>query len=365
MTDAAPKLDRVKDDPKIREMIRRIETDQIGVLTYLDQLRPLQRSQPFVIRWQDAWPLLEALRDSPVKEDPRAGKIVAFYNRATGDLLGTTPTMVGGFQIIPAEDRGMAHEHSMAAILYAVSGRGYSVVDGEKYDWEAGDVVTFPAWTMHEHGNRDEEIPAVVFQVLDLPLVKAMRVLEMRELREGYQKITDRRAPEHAPEGPRQENIPNEPALQLLPHSEQQKLAPPVSPCIFKWKETEPALNALLPSTNDDRGEERSLLLYNSRTGELKGTTPTLAASFQIIPPGARGRPHRHPAATIQYVVKGKGYLVADGLRLEWSEGDMVVFPGGSVHEEGNREESQPAILFAISDFPLVNGMRIMYTRDA
>jgi gentisate 1,2-dioxygenase len=92
----------------------------------------------------------------------------------------------------------------------------------------------------------------------------------------------------------------------------------------------------------------------------LKGTTPTLAASFEIIPPDAQGRPHRHPAATIQYIVKGQGHLLADGLRLEWDTGDMVVLPGGSAHEEGNRGESEPAILFSISDFPLVNGMRIM-----
>jgi hypothetical protein len=58
----------------------------------------LQKSRPFVVRWRDAWPLLEALWQSPVKEDPRAGKIVAFYGKAAGNLLGTTPTMVGAFK---------------------------------------------------------------------------------------------------------------------------------------------------------------------------------------------------------------------------------------------------------------------------
>jgi gentisate 1,2-dioxygenase len=375
MTEAVPKPESVKDDPKIREGVRAVETDQIAVLTYLDQLRPLQRSQPFVIRWENAWPLLEALWHSPIKEDPRAGKIVAFYSKATGELLGTTPTMVGGFQIIPPKDRGMAHKHSMASLLYAVSGHGYSVVDGKKYDWDAGDVVTFPAWSMHEHGNRDNRKPAIVFQVLDLPLIKAMRVLEMRELAGGYQKITDGEGTQELGAKRTDDGFKPDPAvlekikameteaIGLLPYSEQLKPPQSVESCFFPWNAIEPVLDALLKSPAHSEGEEKSLLLYSKRTGELKGTTPTLAASFQVIPPGIRLRAHRHTAATIQYVVQGKGYLVADGVRHDWGKGDMVVFPGGSVHEEGSRDEHEPAILFGISDLPLVIGMRIMYTQ--
>jgi quercetin dioxygenase-like cupin family protein len=48
-----------------------------------------------------------------------------------------------------------SHRHAHTeAMLYALEGNGYSMIDGERYDWQAGDAVHVPPrMTVHEHFN--------------------------------------------------------------------------------------------------------------------------------------------------------------------------------------------------------------------
>jgi glyoxylate utilization-related uncharacterized protein len=51
-----------------------------------------------------------------------------------------------------------SHKHAHTeAVLYVIEGRGYSEVDGQRFDWEAGDAVHVPPkMTVHEHFNNSE-----------------------------------------------------------------------------------------------------------------------------------------------------------------------------------------------------------------
>jgi quercetin dioxygenase-like cupin family protein len=55
--------------------------------------------------------------------------------------------------------RTRSHRHTHTeAMLYALEGRGCSYIDGERYDWEAGDAVHVPPrMTLHEHVNDSDE----------------------------------------------------------------------------------------------------------------------------------------------------------------------------------------------------------------
>jgi gentisate 1,2-dioxygenase len=45
------------------------------------------------------------------------------------------------------------HRHSWDAILFMVSGQGWTEVDGVRYDWKPWDAIHIPAWSWHRHGN--------------------------------------------------------------------------------------------------------------------------------------------------------------------------------------------------------------------
>ena len=55
------------------------------------------------------------------------------------------------------------HRHQGGLVIYVIEGRGYSVVDGERIDWEAGDLVLLPLrekGVEHQHFNLDPDKPS-------------------------------------------------------------------------------------------------------------------------------------------------------------------------------------------------------------
>ena len=55
------------------------------------------------------------------------------------------------------------HRHQGGLVIYILEGEGYSVVEGERHDWEAGDLLLLPVkpgGVEHQHFNRDDSKPA-------------------------------------------------------------------------------------------------------------------------------------------------------------------------------------------------------------
>ena len=56
------------------------------------------------------------------------------------------------------------HRHQGGLVIYVIDGTGYSVVDGERVDWQKGDLLLLPLrekGVEHQHFNTDPEKPAV------------------------------------------------------------------------------------------------------------------------------------------------------------------------------------------------------------
>ena len=56
------------------------------------------------------------------------------------------------------------HRHQGGLIIYVIDGTGYSVVDGERVDWEKGDLLLLPLrekGVEHQHFNTHPEKPAL------------------------------------------------------------------------------------------------------------------------------------------------------------------------------------------------------------
>jgi Cupin domain len=55
------------------------------------------------------------------------------------------------------------HRHQGGLVIYIIEGEGYSVVEGERHDWEAGDLLLLPVkpgGVEHQHFNKDDAHPA-------------------------------------------------------------------------------------------------------------------------------------------------------------------------------------------------------------
>lgn len=45
------------------------------------------------------------------------------------------------------------HRHTYETILYVLEGEGFTLVEGRKVEWKAGDAVYIPVWAWHQHTN--------------------------------------------------------------------------------------------------------------------------------------------------------------------------------------------------------------------
>ncbi len=57
------------------------------------------------------------------------------------------------------------HRHGGEALLYVISGRGYSEIDGHRHEWEAGDLIVVDHWSWHQHFNDDDRNTARLIRV--------------------------------------------------------------------------------------------------------------------------------------------------------------------------------------------------------
>ncbi|NON62571.1 cupin domain-containing protein [Acidianus sp. RZ1] len=162
----------------IKSLIKEIEEDDLKVVAFMEDTTPPADVKPKVIRFKRTLHLLKAIA-AEGKVQKGVAKIM-FYSPSTGRSKGLTPTMMAGLQYIEPKTETKPHSHNMASIYLVVKGIGYSVIDGEKYYWEQGDIFVIPANAVHSHVNTGSE-EAVLFDVTDSPLLENMGILEFKE----------------------------------------------------------------------------------------------------------------------------------------------------------------------------------------
>jgi len=111
-----------------------------------------------------------------------------YINPHTGGPI--MPTLACGVQLLRAGVRTRAHRQTGSAVYLAFEGRGSSVIDGQRFDWEQGDLFVVPTWAWHEHASVDGE--AILFSVQDTPILLALGLYREQpyEPHGGHQPIT-------------------------------------------------------------------------------------------------------------------------------------------------------------------------------
>lgn len=107
-------------------------------------------------------------------------RLYLLYNRATGRTNGTSHSFFATICLRPANIVDRPHRHTASAINYFFQGSGYSIVEGKRYSWKAGDLMlTAPGWAIHNHASNNEDVYELTIQ--DSPLNIAMGSLLWQE----------------------------------------------------------------------------------------------------------------------------------------------------------------------------------------
>jgi gentisate 1,2-dioxygenase len=82
----------------------------------------------------------------------------------------------------------------------------------------------------------------------------------------------------------------------------------------------------------------------------------------QWLAPGATTKPHRHTSSTIYHVVEGAGVTTVGnkkngGNELTWAAKDCFFVPSWKWHHFRNNSRKDPAILFSVTDRPVLESL--------
>ncbi len=148
--------------------------------------------------------------DVTFRVSPRGTRASLLIDRSLA--FRTSGLSMAMFQIPPGKAQAR-HRHPGEAILYIVRGRGYSVIDERRYEWEAGDAVLVHHYCWHQHFNADPGRPAIVIRmhmwesIIEI-MQAAMDPVPLYEDDPSMHAGGDQKAPDSAAPGGRPESPP-------------------------------------------------------------------------------------------------------------------------------------------------------------
>jgi gentisate 1,2-dioxygenase len=142
----------------------------------------------FKYQWQ---PTYEALcRAAKVSDGTPFDDVLMHYtNPVTGGHV--MPTIGASMQRLRPGFVGKAHRHTGSFMYQVAKGKGYSIIDGQRFDWQERDIFCVPSWAFHEHVNLSQTDDACLFCFNDLPVMQSLSLYYEEALleNEGHQKI--------------------------------------------------------------------------------------------------------------------------------------------------------------------------------
>lgn len=250
---------------------------------------------------------------------------VNFYGNAEGNLGWTT----------------LGHRHLIDAVIHVLRGRGYSIVDGVRYDWEAGDFLCVPTYAWHRHVSEGDE-PFMYIAGTTTPFSKAL----------GVSIHEDERYPEYwvfaqRSEAARTTLIPGGAEGPELPGSQsvsalrgdlglegllyEQEVA-----FANDEEKRRRAGRVLIKGSDLHFGQTRMGRVAYIVDPRLGFNTKVMSTLLAEVPAGRHSGAHRHLYEEVNYVLAGEGYSIVEDRRYDWRAGDALNIPVFSWHQHFN-----------------------------
>ena len=355
-------------DPRIDALHRRMAEHSLGGHWQARRRNPSPKLVPHLWPWSIIYDCLmesgEVIKLGRIDE-PAKRRTVNLVNPSITDFKSTTRTLQMSIQLVKPGEMAECHRHTAAALRFVVEGEGvgYTNVEGERMIMEPGDLVLTPHWTWHDHHNPGEK-QLVWLDVLDVHLINHLDA----NIHENY---SDSDQSGNYFDGAAQTVVREEGYCRqrfgvVRPgsaHVEARFL-----PYTYKWRDTLAALEAMVVAGESDPYDGVLVDYTNPLTGGP--TMPTINCRAQMLRPGEETRPHSHTGSTIYHVVEGAGVTLVGsektgGTELAWGKRDCFFVPSQSWHSFTNASKSEPAILFSVSDRPVLESLGLYREEQA
>jgi quercetin dioxygenase-like cupin family protein len=267
---------------------------------------------------------------------------------------------------VPAGHHTGKHQHGEEG-MHFLSGTGFSVIDGRRYDWKPGTTIHVPFMAEHQHFNTGPE-PATYVSAMSLDLdlyVKLGRLIQLEEKAANPADVEThygRQTSQYAEDGKRRIALHAEDWIDENARREEQRKA-----------QAAVAASAQGNGHGHEHGHDHShgheghahadagvghqghrhgaiyILMGGSEslsdeTNDFQAKAVAITNIFEETPK-TRSHSHTHTEAML-YVLEGSGYSEVDGKRYDWVAGDAVhVPPKMTLHEHFNNSDQRTRTL--------------------
>src|SRR5215510_5217934 len=137
---------------------------------------------------------------------------------------------------------------------------------------------------------------------------------------------------------------------------------PKFKPAVWRFAQAKQALDASHNMVPADMTERRNLIMVNPIEGNTYATTRHLVAAYQCVMAGDKARTHRHSAAALRLVIKGRAgiYTIVNGTRIDMNPGDVLLTPAWCWHGHAN-ETDETGYWIDFLDIPFVQLSEAMF----
>ncbi len=299
---------------------------------------------PYLWKWADVEACMNKVTELVSLKDAIRRNIGLVNPTANGQ-----PRLSLGLQAVLPGEQAPSHRHSAAAIRFVVKGtkNAYNIGQCEPMPFEEGDLITNPHLTFHGHVNHGDG-PVMWLDGLDGRFAGLAYLF--RENYEGQEPLQMGRLGQS-----------NKLLSRVRPTNVPRTHQPP--PFRYPWAETEAALRTLVASEEEPDPHDGYLVSFLNPVTSGP-TLPTVGCEMQLLPPGFKGKPHRHNSQVVYHVFRGQGATVVGGQRFEWAKGDFLDLPHWAEHYHEN-PSIDDALLFAFTDEPAMRALGLWETQES
>jgi gentisate 1,2-dioxygenase len=91
------------------------------------------------------------------------------------------------------------------------------------------------------------------------------------------------------------------------------------------------------------------------------GITQNFHLHLEEYSPGGKSQKHGHVNEAAFYILDGDGYEIHDGIRYDWTAGDIAIVHNNCVHQHFNRSNEKPARALVLKTKPMYLFMNMLF----
>jgi gentisate 1,2-dioxygenase len=309
---------------------------------------PVFKPTPHIWKWKEIEPFLYKIAEiAPLEFTERQQFLLV--NPGCGGALQVTNTIRVAVSIYKPGDQAVTHRHTPNASRTILSkAGGYTTVEGEICRAGRGDLILTPNGTWHGHGN-DDDSPVIWMDVLDWPLMERLDCIWLEEEDEG--KVANSPAPSQNWSG---RHYGSGGMLPLRP-DHRRGIGVGNSPMFhFRGEDIRLTLEGMAQEESDPFDG-----IAIEFTNPVDGSPPftTLAYGAHLLKPNEETLASRSSCSSLFCCISGSGTTEVAGKTLDWEENDIFVIPNHLWFQHRNKSNSKPAVLYGISDRPLLENI--------